>query len=760
LQSSDKNSDKRDIGLIQRDLILLFERNFSLLWQYGFAVDSLKLAFWLVYLDNCLRFRISDSYPAIYKLLSESDNLEVVAEQICKSEELQFQCIHYIGYCLTNLQQGDKSSEVLEELENQIKELHSQFIHGQHFQNDHPEPTIPADIHLKLRYFNPYHLYRWIQGKRYNEKGTSLSIISEWIHDLEAICALAWEIHSKKLPLRSGRGSFKTLTPIGARKAIAVEDLESLKQCLSVPAKRLRRPAVHNESFLAVLNLILDLDVDGLYQNLERFQELHRLMNYIQKEQYKEHLFLNPFRIGAELLPEPTGVPLELSRVKSIRIVEAMEANRAKGGQGGLSYLLNGLSGAMNLLYSLRPEEIQKRFVDWSHGSKNQLDRLLEQIKGLQASDLQRLFKKSPEEVGLDDLDDPTNSQTNKHTNWGIELADGIPGGSGASGANRNELLKLRQQLVEEKKSTDLKFKFPTNSPLNCFEEGIQKFDEEKVIDQDLLKNTMDGDSWKTNPKGTSNLCRGILLASGQPNLQQLATSDQLDELCTQAATTERKELISELIKTCEHISSNMSPEQMEQINKAIKATPDAREVIHEECCKQEADRIIQQEEWHNLPKKDKLKLSKLANEKHVLEIAEQTIDQFLKQDHLSERDIQRMSFITLRVMDRLIRYLEQQTLDDEHMVLLDKVKLINEHHSDSLTGKIANVDQGFILECQIWLLNICRYIHDKDNQYYLSLVKEVESLFVTVWKKVEEQLSLGVAVQWKSKSQTLSSKA
>lgn len=91
--------------------------------------------------------------------------------------------------------------------------------------------------------------------------------------------------------------------------------------------------------------------------------------------------------------------------------------------------------------------------------------------------------------------------------------------------------------------------------------------------------------------------------------------------------------------------------------------------------------------------------------------------------------------------MSQLATFLEQEDSNPQAKELLRKLRVMHTQYSDTLNEKSEEADLEFSQTCQNWLHSICWYLYEQNSSHFYEVVREIESLFVTVWKKVEVQL-------------------
>ncbi|PCJ21068.1 MAG: hypothetical protein COB02_00325 [Candidatus Cloacimonadota bacterium] len=694
-QKSENNSQGL-IDNLKKRFIEDFENLIQHCWIYGYAIDTLKVAYYLILLDNYFKYDIQENYPNIDSQLKSVFTVQQFADILSQNPDLCDEAIDYIGGLLQSINKDAHKFESLSKIQIQLDTLTNQFLFGHFLEKETSQEDPPLHIKLKHRTLNQYHLYRWLTGKRYQSSGTNLAIVSQWIPDLEAIASLNNLINTKKIKLKEGYYPLNSLIPIGGKQAVKLNSLEDFFQVLINPAKKLRLPATSNSSVVSCIETILNIDFVELAKSQSNLKDYQNLLDTIQSEKFKDHLFLDPFSIDHPLLPAPTDCPVDISDLGTFRNSVNVAVESSKTHKPSLTdQLIENTFEVVQLVGKLKPYEIQRVFQNIKHSSEQTYKKLLGHFKTVLT---------------------PSKKKTQQ---------------------SKEQTEPKSKNTKTKDKPSPLKLKLDYNSPLNKFDTSLPNTPS-KPIPSQLIVSTLQSELWKTNPQEFSELIYKILHLSNDSALGL----DNIFQLTQSSKESQDDNEILTLIQLAADYSKSLNKGQMEILNQYIHNLPEIGNLINNNHCEAEASKLIKSEKWDLLPKKDKIKLRKLANEKHLIEVAEIHMDDFLRKESLSDKDIENLGEITSILLEALVNFLEKSSENsDSFEDLLNKVKVLHKQHTDKMRSKITDIDDFFVTEIQNWLQELLQFIYERDEKEYLECIAHIEAMFISVWKKVEQQL-------------------
>ncbi|MCO4783796.1 MAG: hypothetical protein KC646_15825 [Candidatus Cloacimonetes bacterium] len=697
------NNTKELVDCLKKRLITDYENLIQHSWIHGYAVDSLKVAYYVVLLDNYFKYDIKQNYPNIAQELSSIFTVQQLADILVQNPKLTNEAVDYIGGLLESINHKVHKYEELSKIQIQLDVLTSQFIHGHYLENLDPVSEIPLHIQLKQRTLNQYHLYRWLTGKRYQSSGTNLAIVSQWIPDLEAIATVNSLINTEKIKLNEGFFPLDSLIPIGSKAAIKISSIDDFLSALVIPAKKLRLPATSNSSVVNCIETIININFVELAKNQSNLKAYQTLLDQIQSDKFKDHLFLEPFHVDHPLLPAPTDSPVDISDLGTFRNSIDQNKTESKTSKKSLTdKLLENTFELVHLFGKLKPNEIQRIFQNFKYGSEQKYKKLVDQIK---------------------------NFNTTNSLDHDLDSQDKLPYLS-------DKPTKKAADNLKDKPSA-LGLKLNLSSPLNKFDDTLPNTPT-RPISAELVISALESTLWATNPKEFSELVFKILHLSNNTKLDII----HINKLVQVAKETKNDQGIKSLIHVSTKCSKSLNKGQMEILNKYIQNLPEIGNLINDNHCNLEATKLIQNEKWDKLPKKDKNKLTKLANEKHLIEVAEVHMDDFLRKESLSNQDLQNLGEITSVLLQALMTFLEKSAENSQSFEeLINQVKILHQKHTDKMRSKISDIDEHFITEIQNWLQELLQFVYERDEKEYLECISNIEVMFISVWKKVEQQL-------------------
>lgn len=664
-----------------------FEDTVGLLWDFGFAVDSAKVAYFILILDKYLRYNLVDTFPKMQDLLSRSKNMPDLARKIVDDLELQPMCMEFARSQLDSIDPKSHQLKDLQQLLKDIYDFQSLFVLGTMIQNQKPLGSLPDYLRLKLRIINPLHTYRWVHGKRADSTGTYLATVSQWVPDLEAIVTLNYFIKVNQIPLFSPAEALQEIVPIGARKSVPVKSLSEWMHAMVIPAKKLRRPAIQNESLLLCIKTIFAIDYERL--NEDQILRLTRLLDELQSKELKRHLFIEPLYRGAPEIAIPVELPAEVTEMQSFRYKAGGRADRPKDLNERLSEIFAGVKAGIQ---KISPEEVQKFYQEAKQQSQKRLQQLTQKLQN-------RDFSEPEEQRPV-----PTVYKRQPRPSVLTEKMPDIP-----------ILKQLDAALIPY---------------------------ESRPPDVTNLMALLSSSFWRTHPYGISNLCSRILTAL-LPEGSAIPTD--LDSRFLQASVANRFADIKIILSDCIELIQLASAEKIAAITKVAASLSDVHDVLYQDFCSKEATRLIHTQNWDALTVGEKVKLSKLINQKHILHVAHRELEQFFQKDSLSHKEIENLGMISVKIIEKLILLLERDD-NPSSQHLLQKIRQVHQRHADNLRNRMGDTGRDFVAECQDWIHSICIYLYEQDNKHFYESVREIESMFVSVWKKVEEQLSEQIA--------------
>lgn len=698
-----RNNSKDLIECLKKRLITDYENLIQHSWNYGYAVDALKVAYYVVLLDNYFKYDIEQNYPNIAKQLGAVFTVQQLADILVQNHTLTNEAVDYVGGLLESINPSVHKYEELTKIQIKLDVLTGQFLHGHYLENLKPISEVPVHIQLQQRTLNQYHLYRWLTGKRYQSSGTNLAIVSQWIPDLEAIATVNNLINTEKIKLNEGFYPLDSLIPIGSKAAIKISTIDDFLQALVIPAKKLRLPATSNSSVVNCIETIININFLELAKDQSGLKAYKTLIDQIQSDKFKDHLFLEPFHIDHPLLPAPTDSPVEISDLGTFRNnIELSSDESTKKKKSISDKVLENTFEILQLFGKLKPNEIQRVFQNLKYGSELKYKRLLDQIKN---------FKFTNED------DAPLESLDLKIDEPQVYIDDKDP-----RAKNKPAALGLKLNLT---------------SPLNKFDNSLPNTPT-RPISAELVISALESTLWLTNPKEFSELVYKILHLSNDTKLD----ITHINKLVQVAKETKNDSGIKSLIQVSTESSRTLNKGQMEILNEYIQNLPEIGNLINDNHCEIEASKLIQKEKWDKLPNKDKNKLTKLANEKHLIEVAEVHMDDFLRKESLSNQDLQNLGEITNVLLQALMSFLEKSAENSQSFEeLISQVKILHQKHTDKMRDKISDIDVNFITEIQNWLQELLQFVYERDEKEYLECIANIEVMFISVWKKVEQQL-------------------
>ncbi|MCJ8347055.1 hypothetical protein MJH12_16050, partial [bacterium] len=441
---------------------------------------------------------------------------------------------------------------------------------------------------------------------------------------------------------------------------------------------------------------IINIDFIALAQNQLALNHYKDLLDSIQAEKFKDHLFLDPFHIDHPLLPAPTDCPVDISDLGTFRNSIHVTSKESQTIKPSLAdQLIENTFEVIQLFGKLRPNEIQRVFQNLKHGSEKKYKQVIDQFKNLNLlPSPQPSLKKSTQK-------------------------------------NPTKLIDLKA------KPKALNLKLNLTSPLNRFDQVLPTTPS-FPISAELVISALESRLWVSHPQEFSELVYKVLHLSNNSKLR----IEDINRLVQVAQDTQNDQGIKSLIQVSIDCSKDLNRGQMEILNQYIQNLPEIGNLINNNHCELEASKLIEKEKWDKLPNKDKVKLVKLANEKHLIEVAEIHMDDFLRKQSLSNSDLENLGEITNVLLTALMGFLENSPENSESFnELLTKVQLLHKQHSDKMRNKITNIDEFFVTEIQNWLQELLQFVYERDEQEYLGCIAHIETMFISVWKKVEQQL-------------------
>jgi hypothetical protein len=263
---------------------------------------------------------------------------------------------------------------------------------------------------------------------------------------------------------------------------------------------------------------------------------------------------------------------------------------------------------------------------------------------------------------------------------------------------------------------------------------------ENKMAEKHLLLSLLQSNFWVKQPREAAWLCSRIQRTYNEREGKDTKALDFLD-VFEQAASTNDPTLVRKILEESSACAKHFSEQEQTDLVDWMNKLPDMRNALYEEYCNNEATSVIKQQKWDQLPKESRIKLSEAANLQHIVTLAEGELDSFFRQEKLSREERKRLGIISLKIMSQLASFLEAEQANPQAKELLRKLRVLHTQFSDTLTERSEEADLEFSQTCQNWLHSICWYLYEKNSSQFYAVVRETESLFVTVWKKVEVQL-------------------
>jgi len=545
-------------------------------------------------------------------------------------------------------------------------------------------------------------------------------MLTYWILTLDNVVKTKDESHEDFLKhLRTEKRLSNLAQKIFGNPELQEKSLQFLEHCLLSLGDLLLSKA-QSES-------LSELDLDTLADSSdEQTNDFLEILNSIQEQYPKLPIFNLPTQIRELAPPKGNKPPGFISKTHSFR----SQAKPSQISENSLHKLSKGLATASSALNSIDANDVRGLYQNLQSKYRNRFR--LFSIK-LQAEISNKLKQSHPE----------PKISTKRDTMQTVEQTSKFTTGLGLFNSQQRKV-----NLLRKKRQTSLHYRFTYPPSLEELDVKARNFDVNPEIDHGLIQAVFSGSAWQTNPTGVSILCKRVLMTVEDASSLELPPFEELGTLIIKASQAGEKQPVEKILESCSAVAQNLDSHQLHRLVKLATELPAMKEVLHDEFCAREASNLITSEKWDQLPKKDRINIGQLAKERHIYSVAEDKINHFLKEDTLSEIDVHRMTEITVKIMDQLVDFLAGiESIPADQGSLLAQVRSLSSEHSETLKDRIECIDHEFILECQVWLQTICQFLYQADSEYYLSVIRSIESLFVTVWKKVGEQLLKGLVV-------------
>lgn len=659
------------------DTLLTIQILFLDPWKYGYPVDCLRLSFWLLTLDNLIKPKLPEEFQALEATLSKERTLRNILRKIHHDQSLQSQALTLLPLLLA---QVDLTQDSHRKCLQEIRNFSfTKCLFGPWFHNQFPEKSTPPEANLRMRLYNFRHWIRWKTGHRYSNEYQILNVGAEWTPDLQAICEFNDLIICEELPLRKGYSPVHSILPLNTSTSVEVNHLGDLYGALVDPSRNYRSPAAFHPGVSHCVDTLFGLNLEEISQNPILYKIVTDHMEKSSTYMGRDHLFHLPWQLGDPHLPKPT-VTFDEPIFRSLSF-------RSKRNETYIS-LKNVLKGFSKISISLSRE--RKSAVDY-------VEPKIEPEK-----------EERPSEV-------------------------------------KAELMSIRRKakLMQTRRLNNIRYFYSVDSRLNALDGTFQDYEEDPFVDGELLEEVFEGsEEWKNNPTGYALLCKRLILLSDQVSMPEYPDLNQFETLFEEASKRSNPQPIQTILDTCSTIASNIDEERTSKILSAAKELPVIKQALTSVYYNSIAKKLIRENKWDLLGKMERAELGKESHRKHLQEIAGMRIDQFLKRDTMSPNEIKTLSKLTLDLMEQLIVFLQNDTSEKPLMESLkSNLSRINSKHRDRLSHRLEDMDSDLILECQIWLQYLCAYIHVTNAETYWNILNNVEELFDSVWKKIEQNL-------------------
>lgn len=678
---------------LAREMSRWFEDEIGLLWDYGLPIQLGRLALWSTEFDN--RFRLAETLDPTepLKILEACPDLKTLTEHLLTQEGATEQMVLFCRHGLKILVSDPPHADPLEAMHSLLADPQNIFIPRPMQMNLDPRLSLPLHEELRIRLNNPELSYRLRQGRKPDGSGSMLATISQWLPDLEALCSLNHYILTHNLPLLDGKTSLKEILPIGGRKPVPIKTMEDWHQNIVLPAKKFRYPQVQNPSIAVVLDRALAIDFEALSETPKICSNLRSHLETIRKEEFKHHLFILPEKV----LPDNNERFILPDKLMVHRIQR--KKTSASGGKNATfdNKLLNMIKSIRSSVSNLKTEDLEKGYGQL----QNKGQELVGSLKDWLAQPQKPKKQNTPENPKASNPDNPKN------------LAH---------------------------KKPPIPFKGERNTVMDEIQKRIPPF-EEREADLVVLQGLLGGDFWQENPEEAARLCSRIFFLFRKLQNQPSEEPDFRTSFKASAQTGDRS-AIDPILEACQAQVASLPATQLKELAEWTHKSPDVREALYEAYCANQATQVIQSYKWDQLPQESRHKLSKVVNQQHVLQVAEKEMGDFLLKDPpLSKEEKRRLGSISVSIMLQMSQFLEKEADNQQASILLRRLKVLMSQYSDDFSQKTEDASVEFSQACQDWLHSICHYLHEQDSQLYYAVARETESLFVTVWKKVEQQL-------------------
>ncbi len=689
---SEIESSRKALCLV-REMSRWFENEIGLIWDYGLPIQLGRLSLWSTEFDN--RFRLAETLDSTnpLKILESCPDMKTLTEHLQTQEGATEQMVMFCRHSLKVLISEPPHADPLGAMHAMLSDPQNIFIPRPIQMNLEPRLSIPLHEELRIRLNNPELSYRLKQGRKPDGSGSMLATVSQWLPDLEALCSLNHYILTHNLPLMDGKSSLKEIVPIGGRKPAVIKTLDDWRQHILIPARKFRYPQVQNPSIAVVLDRALAIDFEALSETPKICSNLRNHLETISKEELKHHLFILPEKV----LPDNNESSFLPDKLMAHRI------QRRKSPASGVknatfnNKLLDMIKSIHSSVSNLKIEDMEKSY--------RQLQNRYQEL----VSSLKNWLSQPPK-------------QKRQTTAEGPRL----------STPNSLKSPALRKPPVP--------FKGERDTVMDDIQKRIPPF-EEREADLLVLQELLGGRFWQENPEDASKLCSRIFFLFRELRNQPAEEPDFLASFKS-AAQSKDCSAIEPVLKACQARVSSLPAALLKELAEWTRKSPDVREAFYEAYCSHQATKVIQSYKLDQLPQESRQKLSRLVNQQHVLQIAEKGMGDFLLKDPpLSREEKRRLGSISVSIMLQMSQFLEKESDNQEAAILLRRIKVLMSQYSDDFFQKTEDSSVEFSQACQDWLHSICHYLYEQDSRLYYAVARETESLFVTVWKKVEQQL-------------------
>ncbi|MBW7875286.1 MAG: hypothetical protein H3C47_04790 [Candidatus Cloacimonetes bacterium] len=683
------------IDAVRSSYSKLFENEIGFFWDYGYCVPLVRLCLWSIQIAHLTGCGNNDPFLHVNEAIIKSPGLKSLADKVLEQPGLAKDLVNLCRHGLKSMDAYvDDPNRAKLQLE-PLNELSQYFVGKPAVVNPHPVKHIPPHHRLKARFFEPSLYFRLQYGKKSDSSGSALAVVTQWIPDLEAVATINHYLNIHNIPLAPNFMHIREIVPLGSRRPVPVKTLSDWTHHVIQPAKKFRYPQTHNPSIKIMIDTMFAIDFEALKLTPHICENFNLFLNEVSKQELKTHLFVEPERTVEN--KEEWSLPEKLSafRNRSCTIVE----NKQTGAEPFDSKLLLLLKDIKNSVLKLKPDDLQKTYSDMKRGSK----KLVNSFKGL-------LVKST------------------KTSTRSPRKSDSTPKSSGTE----TSPIKIEPNR-----------KLVMSAPgVPAFKDLVQRIPplKDKLMEKHLLYALLESDFWHKQPKEAAWLCARIEKMHHKTDKEGTPTND-LIELFETAAKSKNGALVQSHLDSAKKGASTFTAKEQTDLLDWMNKLPDVRSALYEEYCHSEANAVIMSQNWHLLPKESRLKLSEAANVQHISQLIEGDLDNFFKQDVLSKNERKRLGLISLKIMSQLATFLEQEDSNPQAKELLRKLRVMHTQYSDTLNEKSEEADLEFSQTCQNWLHSICWYLYEQNSSHFYEVVREIESLFVTVWKKVEVQL-------------------